>query len=196
MNIMKTVKKNKLMFAVLAVYGVLFAVMPQKAVEAVKNSAYYIKEMLFIMPVVLVLTALIETWVPRKTIMNSFGEGSGVKGAIYSFLLGSFSAGPIYAAFPICKMLLSKGASIANIVIILSAWAVVKVPMLANEAKFLGPKFMALRWVLTTVSIFIMAYITSALVKKEELPKKEAKTIDAEKTTEDSGDVKVALEHA
>ena len=31
---------------------------------------------------------------------------------------------------------LKKGASISNIVIILSAWAVIKVPMLANEAKF------------------------------------------------------------
>ena len=43
--------------------------------------------------------------------------------------------------FPIGKSLLSKGASITNIVIILSSWAVIKVPMLANEAKFLGSRF-------------------------------------------------------
>jgi uncharacterized membrane protein YraQ (UPF0718 family) len=192
LNIIKALKKNKLLFLVLSIYIFLFIFMPGKALEAVKNSAYYIKEMLMIMPVVMVLTALVETWVPRKAIMNSFGENSGAKGALYSFLLGSFSAGPIYAAFPICKMLLSKGASIANIVIILSAWAVVKVPMLANEAKFLGPRFMAMRWVLTSISIFIMAYITAALVKKDEIPLKDAKASDGEKAP---GGVKATAEN-
>jgi ferredoxin len=81
-----------------------------------------------------------------------------------------FSACPIYAAFPVCKMLLKKGASVSNIVVMLSTWAVIKIPMLANEAKFLGPKFMVMRWVLTTFSIFTMAYITSKIVKKEDMP--------------------------
>jgi hypothetical protein len=49
----------------------------------------------------------------KQTIENSLGEGSGVRGVLFSFLLGSFSAGPIYAAFPVCKMLLKKRISIA-----------------------------------------------------------------------------------
>ena len=126
--------------------------------------------MLFIMPVIFILTSLIEAWVPKETIIKGFGEGSGIKGSILSFILGSVSAGPIYAAFPISKMLLNKGASVSNIVIILSSWAVVKVPMLANEAKFLGPRFMATRWVLTTIDIFTMAYMVSKVVKKEDIP--------------------------
>ncbi len=124
--------------------------------------------MLQIIPVVFILTSLIEAWVPKTVIMKNLGEESGIKGPVISLLLGSVSAGPIYAAFPICKMLLKKGASIANIVIILSAWAVIKVPMLANEAKFLGPRFMVIRWLLTTTSIFVMAYIISAVLKKED----------------------------
>jgi uncharacterized membrane protein YraQ (UPF0718 family) len=170
MSFVKAIKKNKLLFLVASVYIILFVFMPQKAFESVGNSMYYVKEMLQIMPVIFILTSLIEAWVPRKTIIKSFGEDSGFKGSIFSFLLGSFSAGPIYAAFPVCKMLLQKGASISNIVIILSAWAVIKVPMLANEAKFLGPKFMGIRWVLTTISIFIMAHLVSLLVKKSDLP--------------------------
>lgn len=182
MNISKAFKKNKLFFLVAFVYIVLMFTMPQKALQSGKNSMYYVKEMLQIMPVIFILTSLIEAWVPRETIIKGFGEGSGVKGSILSFILGSFSAGPIYAAFPVCKMLLKKGASISNIVIILSAWAVVKVPMLANEAKFLGPKFMGIRWVLTTISIFIMAYIMSKLIKNKDIPaeieKEEGDTLD------------------
>ncbi len=170
MNIAKTLKKNKLLTIVVLSYIVLAIAAPQMASDSVESSMYYVKEMLQIMPVIFILTSLIEAWVPRETIMKGFGEGSGIKGPILSFLLGSFSAGPIYAAFPVCKMLLNKGASVSNIVIILSSWAVVKVPMLANEAKFLGPKFMGIRWVLTTISIFIMAYIMSLMVKKEDIP--------------------------
>lgn len=148
--------------------------MPSKAAESVGNSLYYVKEMLMIMPVILLLTALITAWVPQEAIEKNLGKESGFKGSIFSFLLGSFSAGPIYAAFPVCKALLSKGASIANIVIILSTWAVLKVPMLVNEAKFLGPKFMLIRWILTTISIFLMGYITSKIVKEEDLPADQA----------------------
>lgn len=169
MKFINLVKKNKLLFMVAAAYLILLITMPTKAIQSGKNSMYYVKEMLQIMPVIFILTSLIEAWVPREIIVNSFGEKSGVKGTIFSLLLGSFSAGPIYAAFPVCKMLLKKGASISNIVVILSSWAVIKVPMLANEAKFLGPKFMAIRWVLTTASIFAMAYITSKIVKKESI---------------------------
>ncbi|MCQ1531702.1 permease [Lutispora saccharofermentans] len=170
MKIFEKVKKNKLLSAVILAYGILFATMPDKALAAVNNSMYYVFEMLMIMPVIFILTSLAEAWVPKEVIINSFGEKSGFKGNIFAFLLGSFSAGPIYAAFPVCRMLLKKGAGIANIVIVLSTWAVIKVPMLANEAKFLGPKFMAMRWVLTTISIFIMAYFIAKAVKKEDMP--------------------------
>ena len=40
-----------------------------------------------------------------------------------------------------------------SIIIILSSWAVIKIPMLLNEAKFLGAKFMIIRWLLTVIAI-------------------------------------------
>ncbi|MDD4834946.1 MAG: permease [Lutispora sp.] len=173
MKILEKIKKNKLLSAVIFTYIVLLITMPDKAIAAINNSMYYVFEMLLIMPVIFILTSLTEAWVPKEVIINGFGEKSGFKGNIFAFLLGSFSAGPIYAAFPVCRMLLKKGASIANIVIVLSTWAVIKVPMLANEAKFLGPKFMATRWVFTTISIFIMAYFIAKAVKKEDMPEEE-----------------------
>lgn len=169
-SLIKMVKNNLLLTFVVVAYTYLLIFMPDKFATSFGNTLYYIKEMLIIMPVILILTSLIEAWVPKKAIEGALGEGSGFKGFVFSFLLGSFSAGPIYAAFPVCKMLLKKGASIANVVIILSAWAVIKIPMLANETKFLGPKFMILRWILTTISIVLLAIISSKFVKKEDIP--------------------------
>lgn len=188
MDIVKRLKKNKLLILVFLTYLVLLIVRPEKAIQSSKNSVYYIIEMFEIMPVVFILTSLIEAWVPRDTIINSFGENSGIKGSVYSFLLGSFSAGPIYAAFPICKMLLKKGASISNIVIILSTWAVIKVPMLVNEAKFLGTKFMVNRWVFTTIAIFLMAYIVSKLVKKKDI-------VDMKEESKEKGNIDIKQQY-
>ncbi len=163
-------KNNRFLMVVLLAYMAVGILAPDKFLPSLLNTWYYVKEMLMIMPVILLLTSLISAWVPRETIENAFGISAGIKGSLFAFLLGSFSAGPIYAAFPVCKMLLSKGASITNIVIILSTWAVIKIPMLVTESKFLGPKFMVVRWILTTLAIFLMGYLTSRFVKPEDLP--------------------------
>jgi uncharacterized membrane protein YraQ (UPF0718 family) len=169
MIVVNLVKKNKLLSLVLLTYIGLLIFKFDMGVEALSNSSYYFKEMLQIMPVVFILTVAIDGFIPKELITNNLGEGSGLKGNIFAFILGSVSAGPIYAAFPICKTLLKKGSNITNIVIILSAWAVIKVPMLANEAKFLGLQFMGIRWILTVISILIMGYMTSKLVKRSDM---------------------------
>lgn len=171
MKIIMIIKKNKLVALLVAAYTILFIISPGKAVQSLDNSVYYLIEMIQILPVIFLFTVVIDALTPKELIMQGFGEKSGIKGNLFSLLLGSISAGPIYAAFPISKILLKKGASVTNIVIILSAWAVIKVPMLANEVKFLGVKFMGLRWLFTVISIFTMAYIMALFVKKKDIPK-------------------------
>lgn len=182
MKLMKKIKNNKLLAVIVLAYIMLFIFAPDKGIASIKNSLYYFSEMLQILPIIFVLTALIETWIPRDTIVASFGEGSGIKGSLLSFVIGTLSAGPLYAAFPLCKVLLKKGASVMNIVIIISTWAVIKLPMLINEAKFLGVQFMAVRWVLTVFTIFIMAYFMGKVTKRESLPVLTGGNLATEKT--------------
>ena len=175
MKILKKAKDNTFLIVVVAAYILMFILKPDMGVTSIKNSAYYIKEMLMIMPVIFVLTALLDTWVAKEKITKYLGKESKVKGIILSFVLGSISAGPIYAAFPMCVMLHKKGASVRNLVIILSSWAVIKVPMLLNEAKFLGMKFMVIRWVLTVIAIVVFSWIAAKIVKDEDIVQKEEK---------------------
>ena len=174
MTILRKAKDNLFIVIVAAAYIVMFLVRPDMGVASVKNSVYYIKEMIMIMPVIFVLTALLDTWIPKQQIMRFLGRGAGIKGAVFALVLGSVSAGPIYAAFPLCVMLQKKGASIRNLVIILSAWAVIKVPMLLNEMKFMGLRFMAVRWALTVIAILVFSWITSRIVRDRDLPEKAA----------------------
>ncbi len=170
MKILRKAKENLFIIIVTVLYVCMFAIRPDTGLASVKNSVYYIREMIMIMPVVFVLTALLDAWVPKEQIMRFLGKEAGIKGAVFALVLGSISAGPIYAAFPLCVMLHKKGASIRNLVVILSAWAVIKVPMLLNELKFLGFKFMAVRWVLTVLAIFLFSWITAKFVRDGDLP--------------------------
>ena len=170
MIIIKKIKENLFLSIVALAYIIMFIAKPAMGIESVKSSGYYIKEMLMIMPVIFILTALLDMWVPKEKILRYLGKEAKTKGILLSFVVGSISAGPVYAAFPMCVMLHKKGASIRNIVIILSSWAVIKVPMLLNEAKFLGLKFMALRWVLTVIAIIIFSWLTAKIIKDQDIP--------------------------
>lgn len=153
------IKKNKLAALISGIYVFLFAIKSDMAFTALGNSAYYLMEMAQILPVIFMLTVAIDVLVPKEWITRHLGGKSGLAGAGLALAFGSLSAGPIYGAFPIAKTLHRKGASVRNVVIILSAWAVIKVPMLANEAKFLGPSFMLARWFLTVIFIFAIGLI-------------------------------------
>ena len=155
----KFIRTNVFATIILLTYIFLFIFNSDIAITAFQNSGYYIIEMIQILPVIFLLIVAIEVLIPKEWIINNLGKNSGIKGSFFALIFGSISAGPIYAAFPIVKMLYDKGASIKSIVIILCSWAVVKVPMLANEIKFLGPKFMLIRWVLTVAAIFCMGWI-------------------------------------
>ena len=170
MTMIKKIKENLFLSIVALAYIIMFIAKPAMGIESVKSSGYYIKEMLMIMPVIFILTALLDMWVPKEKILRYLGKEAKTKGILLSFVVGSISAGPVYAAFPMCVMLHKKGASIRNIVIILSSWAVIKVPMLLNEAKFLGLKFMALRWVLTVIAIIIFSWLTAKIIKDQDIP--------------------------
>ena len=170
MIIIKKIKENLFLSIVALAYIIMFIAKPAMGIESVKSSGYYIKEMLMIMPVIFILTALLDMWVPKEKILRCLGKEAKAKGILLAFVVGSISAGPVYAAFPMCVMLHKKGASIRNIVIILSSWAVIKVPMLLNEAKFLGLKFMALRWVLTVIAIIIFSWLTAKIIKDQDIP--------------------------
>lgn len=165
------IKKNKINIITLIAYGVVFFYSKDLFYKGINNSWRFIREMIEILPAVMIISGLIGVWVPKEMIIKTFGKDSGLKGKLISVFIGSVSAGPIYAAFPFAQTLLTKGASISNIVIIISSWAVMKIPMLIVEVKFLGFPFAASRYFLTLPGILILGYLVNKLVHKEDVLK-------------------------
>jgi uncharacterized membrane protein YraQ (UPF0718 family) len=137
-----------------------------KAVAILLNAKNTLLEMLSVLPPILVLIGLFQTWVPRTTVEKAMGKGSGLKGILMSLFVGTAAMGPLYAAFPLGVSLLEKGASLLNVAVFLCAWAAIKIPMLLFEIKFLGADFAGLRLALTLPSIILISFLLDAILKR------------------------------
>lgn len=89
---------------------------------------------------VYVFIGLFSVWVHEEQIMRHFGEGSGLKGLLYGALLGMVFHGPPVSIFPLLKSLREKGARLAVIIAIVSAFAI-KLPVIPLELSLFGLRF-------------------------------------------------------
>ncbi len=163
----KTGKKNLITLALVTlVFLLVLKMVPDKSSAVLSTSSAYFKEMMVILPAVMILMGLFMVWVSKDVVLKYLGKTSGLKGVFVSIFLGALPTGPLYAAFPLALALKNKGASITNIIIFLSAWACIKIPQELVEIQFLGFKFMMARLVLTIFFVTIMGKIIENIIEK------------------------------
>lgn len=125
-------------------------------------------EMLSFIPPIFIILGLLDTWVPRQTVIQHLGPGSGIKGLILTVTLGAAAAGPLYGAFPVAAVMMKKGVSFFNVMVFISAWATLKIPMLFFETQYLGALFSFTRWVCSLVGILLISYTINRLIPEAE----------------------------
>jgi uncharacterized membrane protein YraQ (UPF0718 family) len=164
----KFVKRYRIFLLLLLVnimVGLLFPAIGARSLELTKQN---IMEMLLVIPPIFILLGLLDVWVDRATMIKYTGKGSGFKGLLIAFLLGSCAAGPLYAAFPVAGMMLKKGSSLRNVFIFIGAWSTTKIPMLTFEAASLGFTFTLTRLALSLLGILLIAVVTEKALNKEQ----------------------------
>ena len=159
-------KRYGAFFLLLIAGTVTGLLLPDLGKLALNNTLGSLKEMLSVLPPIFVLLGLLDVWVDRATMMKYTGKGSGFKGVLIAFLLGSAAAGPLYAAFPFAAVMLKKGSSLFNVLIFIGAWSTTKIPMLAFETASLGPTFAFFRLSLSLVGIPLIAFLTEKAIGK------------------------------
>lgn len=168
-NILKRYWIFLLLLIVNVVIGLIFPEIGKRSLEISKQNVI---EMLLVIPPIFILLGLLDVWVDRTTMVKFMGKGSGIKGVLIAFLLGSAAAGPLYAAFPVAGVMMKKGSSLFNIFVFIGAWSTTKIPMLTFEAASLGLTFTLLRLGLSIVGILIIAFVTEKILSethKEEI---------------------------
>lgn len=114
--------------------------------------------MLSVLPPIMLLIGLLDVWVPKETMIRYMGEHSGPTGLLIAFFLGSFAAGPLYAAFPVAAILLKKRAKLSNVLFFLGVWSTAKLPMVMFEYTSFGGKFTIIH-ILSNLTVFLVGAI-------------------------------------
>ncbi|MBN2851243.1 MAG: permease [Clostridia bacterium] len=167
---MKSILKRYRVFLIILL-GLLIVTLFNKTLglHALSVTAYSLKELLLVVPPIFILLGLLDVWVPKETMMKYMGEGSGIKGVLLAFIIGSAAAGPLYGAFPVAAVLMKKGVSFKNVLIFIGAWSTTKIPMLLFEISALGMKFALTRLLIDIPGIIIISFILSSVISKKEV---------------------------
>jgi uncharacterized membrane protein YraQ (UPF0718 family) len=161
----ETIRDLILLGITLSIAIILLSIFPDRRDIVFTTSWKFFVEMIWILPAVMILMGLFMVWVPKEMVVKYVGKTSGIKGIFLALLFGSLPTGPLYVAFPIAAALIKKGARISNVIIFLNAWACIKLPQEMVELQFLGPKFMALRLILTIIFTVVMAMSIERLIE-------------------------------
>lgn len=171
---MKIISRYKV-FLLLALANIIIGlILPGIGLKSLDLTRANLLEMMSVIPPIFILLGLLDVWVDRSTMIRLTGNGSGLKGVLIAFLMGSAAAGPLYAAFPVAGMMLKKGSSLLNVFIFIGAWSTTKIPMLTFEAASLGLPFTLTRLALSIIGILAIALISQKSLnveQKEELYK-------------------------
>jgi uncharacterized membrane protein YraQ (UPF0718 family) len=151
---------------VVVVYGILFAIMPDKTLLALKSSSNVFLSIAKSLGLVLIVMLVLNLLVKPAQIVKVLGSGTGIKGMILP-AAGIISAGPIYVWYPLLKDLKEKGAGIPQIAVFLYNRAV-KPFLLPVMIAYFGWEYVAILTVLTILGSIVVGYSLGILMKEKE----------------------------
>lgn len=159
--------KGMLIFpaAILIVYVVLFIIMPDKTLLAIKNSGNILLNMLIPLILVLVFMLLLNIFLKPARVAKLLGKGSGVKGILLSAATGIISTGPIYVWYPLLKDLRERGAGGSSIAIFLYNRAV-KPFLLPVMVAYFGWLYVVILTLLTVIASVAVGYSVNFFTKE------------------------------
>ena len=141
---------------------------------ALRSALFQFMSMLKIVPPIFLMIGLLDMWVPKETMIKLMGEKSGVVGIMIAFFIGTMSAGPLIAAFPVAQIMLKKGARYAYVLFFLMIWASAKLPILFFQGTTLG-----LTYTIVTNITLIIVYLFGTILVEKLLSHEEKKKIYA-----------------
>lgn len=175
-KILMSIFKSKMFYVSIALLGLLFildiagvrigasSTDPNLSLgtNAIQSAVWQFWSMLKIVPPIFLLIGLLDIWVPKETMIKLMGEKSGVIGILIAFFIGTMSAGPLVAAFPVAQIMLKKGARYAYVLFFLMTWASAKLPILFFQATTLGMTYT----LLSNVTLIIVYLTGSSIIEK------------------------------
>lgn len=165
---MEMLKRYRFLIAMIVGTLVILVVKPALGIRIYGAALENILGMLGVLPPIFILIGLLDVWVKKETMVKYMGKDSGIVGILLGFFLGSAAAGPLYGAFPVAGVFLNKGSRLANVWIIVGAWASMKIPLLLFEVSAMGIKFTLIRFVMDVFGVLIIAFAMEKILTDDD----------------------------
>lgn len=150
---------------VLAIYGILFAAAPDKALLALESSGRVLRNIALPLGLVFAVMLVLNLFVKPAQITKFIGRKAGLRGIMLSAGAGIISAGPIYVWYPLLKELREKGAAASPIAVFLYSRAV-KPFLLPVMIAYFGWQYVVILTGLTVMGAIALGYTLGLLVKE------------------------------
>lgn len=160
--IKEVITNNKLSIISLILIICVFIISEQKGYELLNkiiSISYNTLPILFLM---FLLLAFIKLGLNSQIVERQIQNGNKYKNVLAAYIFGMFVSGPIYPGYSLGNLLIKKGIKIRVVVILLSVWSTLKIPLLPYEISILGFKITIVRWITT----FILIYLLSVMMEK------------------------------
>lgn len=148
--------------AILVLYGILFAFMPEKIYSALVSSGKILLHMMVPLFLVFVLMIFLNLFLKTAQIVQLLGRGAGIKGILLPAAAGIISTGSIYVWYPLLKNMRERGAGDSSIAVFLYNRAV-KPFLLPVMIGYFGWEYVVLLTVFTILGSFIVGYVLDAI---------------------------------
>ncbi len=141
----------------------MFSIKKTKLKKSFQKAARGIVNIIPLLIGVVLLTSLISKAIPISFYNSVLGKGF-FGDIFWGNILGSIAAGNPVTSYILGGEILNQGVSLLAVTAFLVAWVTVGVAQLPFEAKVLGSKFAIIRNLLSFVFVFLVAFLTVALV--------------------------------
>ena len=153
---------------ILLLYGILFVLMPDKAVMALKSSGEVVINIIAPLCLVFIFILVLNLFLKPVHIASFLGREAGLKGILLSVTAGIISTGPVYAWYPLLKELRKKGVNGSLIAIFLGNRAV-KPFLLPIMISYFGWEYALVLTVFTVLGSIFVGYTVGSLGEKTAL---------------------------
>jgi len=164
-KIIDFLKNAKLFILAAVITGIIYSQDHTLGLNIIKTFGKFFRSTIPILLLMFALLAFIKREMNSKFFEEKLSAGGELQKTLFAYLFGTIVSGPIYPGYMLGKMLMEKGIKIRIVIIMLSVWATLKIPMLPYEVQILGWNMSIVRWIVTGVAIYIMAILCEYIIK-------------------------------
>ncbi len=152
---------------VLLIYCILFVIVPDKTIGALRASGKVFLNILIPLCAVFILMVVLNIFLKPAHITKLLGKEAGVRGVMLSAMAGIVSMGPIYAWYPLLKSIREKGVRPRFITIFLGNRAV-KPFLLPIMISYFGGLYVLILTAFTIFGSVVAGYCVEILIGKSD----------------------------